>query len=113
LGVLDSVWHPTEPWIISVGADGVARLWCSWYLGFFFSFVILSNLASLSLISYASVTSSFFLLIITVKTSVILMSLFYFFPSCSQEPEDAVDLVDPTREIRSAYTHYIKDFQSS
>ncbi|PLW06159.1 hypothetical protein PCANC_26166 [Puccinia coronata f. sp. avenae] len=29
LGVLDSVWHPTEPWIISVGADGVARLWCS------------------------------------------------------------------------------------
>ncbi|SGY22998.1 BQ5605_C019g08880 [Microbotryum silenes-dioicae] len=28
LGVLDAVWHPREPWIVSVGADGGAKLWC-------------------------------------------------------------------------------------
>lgn len=28
LGVLDAKWHPTEPWIVSVGADGIGRLWC-------------------------------------------------------------------------------------
>jgi ribosome biogenesis protein ERB1 len=27
LGVLDAVWHPTMPWLISAGADGEARLW--------------------------------------------------------------------------------------
>ncbi|KAM0791153.1 hypothetical protein ACM66B_005638 [Microbotryomycetes sp. NB124-2] len=29
LGVLDAKWHPTEPWIVSVGADGMGRLWCT------------------------------------------------------------------------------------
>lgn len=28
LGVLEAFWHPTEPWIVSVGADGVGKLWC-------------------------------------------------------------------------------------
>ncbi|CAH7686095.1 NUC169 domain-containing protein [Phakopsora pachyrhizi] len=28
LGVLEAKWHPTEPWVVSVGADGVGRLWC-------------------------------------------------------------------------------------
>lgn len=28
LGVLDSKWHPREPWVVSVGADGMGRLWC-------------------------------------------------------------------------------------
>jgi len=27
LGVLDAVWHPTLPWLLSAGADGDARLW--------------------------------------------------------------------------------------
>lgn len=27
LGVLDAKFHPREPWIISAGADGTARLW--------------------------------------------------------------------------------------
>ncbi|GAA97945.1 uncharacterized protein L969DRAFT_19282 [Mixia osmundae IAM 14324] len=27
LGVLEAKWHPKEPWIASVGADGVGRLW--------------------------------------------------------------------------------------
>ncbi|KAK4051108.1 Ribosome biogenesis protein erb1 [Microbotryomycetes sp. JL221] len=27
LGVLDAKWHPTEPWIVSVGADGMGRIW--------------------------------------------------------------------------------------
>ncbi|EJT76111.1 ribosome biogenesis protein ERB1 [Gaeumannomyces tritici R3-111a-1] len=27
LGVMDVDWHPTEPWCISAGADGTARLW--------------------------------------------------------------------------------------
>ncbi|GAA6060488.1 hypothetical protein JCM10212_007119 [Sporobolomyces blumeae] len=27
LGVLDAKWHPREPWVVSVGADGVGRLW--------------------------------------------------------------------------------------
>lgn len=27
LGVLDIDWHPTEPWIVSAGADGTCRLW--------------------------------------------------------------------------------------
>jgi len=26
-GVLDCVWHPIQPWIISSGADAVVRLW--------------------------------------------------------------------------------------
>lgn len=29
LGVLSAVWHPREPWVVSVGADGVGRLWCN------------------------------------------------------------------------------------
>lgn len=29
LGVLQAKWHPKEPWIVSVGADGVARLWAT------------------------------------------------------------------------------------
>ncbi|GAA5986015.1 hypothetical protein JCM5350_005497 [Sporobolomyces pararoseus] len=29
LGVLDAKWHPREPWVVSVGADGVGRLWCN------------------------------------------------------------------------------------
>lgn len=29
LGVMDLAWHPTEPWLISAGADGTARLWTS------------------------------------------------------------------------------------
>ncbi|GAA6034052.1 hypothetical protein JCM8097_000668 [Rhodosporidiobolus ruineniae] len=29
LGVLGVVWHPREPWCVSVGADGVGRLWCN------------------------------------------------------------------------------------
>ncbi|GAA5856845.1 hypothetical protein JCM8547_008870 [Rhodosporidiobolus lusitaniae] len=29
LGVLDVKWHPREPWCVSVGADGVGRLWCN------------------------------------------------------------------------------------
>ncbi|BGP16275.1 hypothetical protein JCM10213_007719 [Rhodosporidiobolus nylandii] len=29
LGVLDIKWHPREPWCVSVGADGVGRLWCN------------------------------------------------------------------------------------
>lgn len=28
LGVLQAFWHPSEPWIVSVGADGVGKLWC-------------------------------------------------------------------------------------
>lgn len=27
IGVLDVVWHPKEPWCISVGADGIGKLW--------------------------------------------------------------------------------------
>jgi len=27
LGVLDAKFHPKEPWIVSAGADGTARLW--------------------------------------------------------------------------------------
>ncbi|KAJ1951990.1 Ribosome biogenesis protein erb1, partial [Dispira parvispora] len=27
LGVLDCVFHPTQPWLFSCGADGTARLW--------------------------------------------------------------------------------------
>ncbi|KAI9843000.1 MAG: Ribosome biogenesis protein erb1 [Thelocarpon superellum] len=27
LGVLDLVWHPTQPWCFSAGADGTCRLW--------------------------------------------------------------------------------------
>ncbi|WFD31942.1 Ribosome biogenesis protein erb1 [Malassezia sp. CBS 17886] len=27
LGVLDAVWHPTLPWLVSAAADGDARLW--------------------------------------------------------------------------------------
>ncbi|KAJ9157679.1 Ribosome biogenesis protein ERB1 [Pleurostoma richardsiae] len=27
LGVLDLDWHPREPWLVSAGADGTARLW--------------------------------------------------------------------------------------
>jgi ribosome biogenesis protein ERB1 len=27
LGVLQAKWHPKEPWIASVGSDGVGRLW--------------------------------------------------------------------------------------
>jgi ribosome biogenesis protein ERB1 len=29
LGVLEAKWHPREPWVVSVGADGVGRLWCN------------------------------------------------------------------------------------
>lgn len=29
LGILDLAWHPSEPWIVSAGADGTARLWTS------------------------------------------------------------------------------------
>lgn len=29
LGVLDIEWHPTQPWLISSGADGSVRLWTS------------------------------------------------------------------------------------
>jgi ribosome biogenesis protein ERB1 len=29
LGVLDIDWHPTLPWLVSAGGDGVARLWVS------------------------------------------------------------------------------------
>ena len=28
LGVLALVWHPTQPWLISAGADHTIRLWC-------------------------------------------------------------------------------------
>ena len=28
LGVLEARWHPREPYIVSVGSDGVGRLWC-------------------------------------------------------------------------------------
>lgn len=28
LGVLSAKWHPREPWVVSVGADGNGRLWC-------------------------------------------------------------------------------------
>jgi ribosome biogenesis protein ERB1 len=27
LGVLTVQWHPREPWLLSAGADGTARLW--------------------------------------------------------------------------------------
>lgn len=27
LGILDAVWHPIMPWLITAGADGEARLW--------------------------------------------------------------------------------------
>jgi ribosome biogenesis protein ERB1 len=27
LGVLDFAWHPTQPWLVSSGADGSVRLW--------------------------------------------------------------------------------------
>ncbi|KAH8926717.1 BOP1NT-domain-containing protein [Atractiella rhizophila] len=27
LGVLDARWHPREPWLVSVGADGIGKLW--------------------------------------------------------------------------------------
>lgn len=29
LGVLDMSWHPEKPWLVSSGADGECRLWCS------------------------------------------------------------------------------------
>lgn len=29
LGVMDLSWHPSEPWLVSAGADGTARLWTS------------------------------------------------------------------------------------
>jgi ribosome biogenesis protein ERB1 len=29
LGVLDVRWHPEKPWLVSSGADGECRLWCS------------------------------------------------------------------------------------
>lgn len=29
LGIMDLTWHPTEPWLVSAGADGTARLWAS------------------------------------------------------------------------------------
>lgn len=29
LGVLDVKWHPEKPWLVSSGADGECRLWCS------------------------------------------------------------------------------------
>jgi len=29
LGIMDLAWHPTEPWLVSAGADGTARLWTS------------------------------------------------------------------------------------
>lgn len=29
LGIMDLCWHPTEPWLVSAGADGTARLWTS------------------------------------------------------------------------------------
>jgi ribosome biogenesis protein ERB1 len=29
LGVLEAKWHPREPWVVSVGADGIGRLWCN------------------------------------------------------------------------------------
>lgn len=29
LGVLGARWHPREPWLVSVGADGNGRLWCT------------------------------------------------------------------------------------
>jgi ribosome biogenesis protein ERB1 len=28
LGVLALVWHPTQPWLLSAGADHTIRLWC-------------------------------------------------------------------------------------
>jgi ribosome biogenesis protein ERB1 len=28
LGVLALVWHPTQPWLLSAGADHSIRLWC-------------------------------------------------------------------------------------
>lgn len=27
LGVLDLDWHPSQPWLVSAGADGICRLW--------------------------------------------------------------------------------------
>jgi len=27
LGVLDLAWHPTQPWLVTAGADGTAKLW--------------------------------------------------------------------------------------
>ncbi|KAK4684288.1 ribosome biogenesis protein ERB1, partial [Tremellales sp. Uapishka_1] len=29
LGVLDLRWHPEKPWLVSSGADGEVKLWCS------------------------------------------------------------------------------------
>lgn len=29
LGVMDIAWHPTQPWILTAGADGSIRLWTS------------------------------------------------------------------------------------
>jgi ribosome biogenesis protein ERB1 len=29
LGVLDLRWHPEKPWLVTSGADGECRLWCS------------------------------------------------------------------------------------
>lgn len=27
LGILDAMWHPSKPWLLTAGADGMARLW--------------------------------------------------------------------------------------
>ena len=27
LGILDLDWHPSQPWLVSAGADGTCRLW--------------------------------------------------------------------------------------
>ena len=26
-GVMDVAWHPTQPWLLSAGADGYIKLW--------------------------------------------------------------------------------------
>jgi ribosome biogenesis protein ERB1 len=28
-GVLDCVFHPTQPWLFTAGADKTIRLWCN------------------------------------------------------------------------------------
>ncbi len=28
-GVLDCVWHPTQPWLVTAGADGKLCLFCN------------------------------------------------------------------------------------
>jgi ribosome biogenesis protein ERB1 len=29
LGILDVKWHPEQPWLVSAGADGEVKMFCS------------------------------------------------------------------------------------